>query len=131
MFFNAQKAIILQTTLEELGHPQPPTPINIDNYTAARMLNKFLKQRKSKEMTVIFFWIRDRVLQGHFIILWAPGTENKGDFNTKHQPASHDMKERYNFLQPSADANTCALGIIPQFLRGCANLATYIIHKLR
>ena len=35
LFFNTQDAIILRTTLEELDPPQPPTPIKIDNLTAA------------------------------------------------------------------------------------------------
>jgi hypothetical protein len=33
LFLNAQEAKVIQLILEELGHPQPPTPIHIDNTT--------------------------------------------------------------------------------------------------
>eukprot|EP00957_Ditylum_brightwellii_P092562 7048764-Ditylum_brightwellii.AAC.1 len=31
LFYNAQEAVPLQTTLEEMGHPQPKTPLITDN----------------------------------------------------------------------------------------------------
>jgi hypothetical protein len=33
LFLNAHKAKVIRLVLEELGHPQPPTPIHIDNTT--------------------------------------------------------------------------------------------------
>jgi hypothetical protein len=33
LFINAQEAKVLQLVLAEFGHPQPPTPIHIDNTT--------------------------------------------------------------------------------------------------
>jgi hypothetical protein len=34
VFRNAKEGAVLRTTLEELGHPQPPTPMETDNTTA-------------------------------------------------------------------------------------------------
>ena len=34
VYFNAQRAIPISIALEELGHPQPPTPIKTDNASA-------------------------------------------------------------------------------------------------
>jgi hypothetical protein len=48
LFINGQEAIPICTTLEELGHPQPPTPIQSDNSTATGFANKTIKQRRSK-----------------------------------------------------------------------------------
>jgi hypothetical protein len=31
VFMNAKEATILHTTLEEMGHPKPPTPLQTDN----------------------------------------------------------------------------------------------------
>ena len=31
VFTNMKEAAALRTTLEEMGHPQPPTPIQVDN----------------------------------------------------------------------------------------------------
>jgi hypothetical protein len=34
VFINAKEGAVLRTTLEELGHKQPPTPMETDNNTA-------------------------------------------------------------------------------------------------
>jgi hypothetical protein len=34
VFINAKEGAVLRTTLEELGHPQPPAPMETDNTTA-------------------------------------------------------------------------------------------------
>jgi hypothetical protein len=39
LFLNAQEAKVILLVLEELGHPQPPTPIHIDNTTTAGIVN--------------------------------------------------------------------------------------------
>jgi hypothetical protein len=39
LFLNAQQVKALHFTLAELGHPQPPTPIHIDNTTTAGIVN--------------------------------------------------------------------------------------------
>ena len=64
LFVNGQEAIILRTTLEELGHIQPPTPIKIDFSTASGIVNKIIRQRRSRSMDMRFHWDRDRVQQG-------------------------------------------------------------------
>ena len=34
LFINAREAVHIRNILEEMGHPQPPTPIQTDNSTA-------------------------------------------------------------------------------------------------
>jgi hypothetical protein len=43
LFFNGQEATTPCTTLLELGHPQPATPIQTDNVTAAGIANDTVK----------------------------------------------------------------------------------------
>ena len=47
MFLNAKEAKIIRLTLEELGHPQPPTPMHCDNATAAGIANNTVKRQRS------------------------------------------------------------------------------------
>jgi hypothetical protein len=63
-FHNAQDAISIHTTLEELGWPQPTTPIQVENSCAAGIINDTVKQRRSKAIDMRFYWVRDRVNQG-------------------------------------------------------------------
>ena len=44
LFHNTKEATPLHTTLEELGHPQPPTPILVDNSTAVGLANNMVTQ---------------------------------------------------------------------------------------
>ena len=47
LFHNTKEATPLCTTLEELGHPQPPTPVLVDNSTAVGLANDTVTQRRS------------------------------------------------------------------------------------
>ena len=45
LFYNAKNACPIRVTLEELGHPQPPTPLQTDNNTASGIINDTVKQK--------------------------------------------------------------------------------------
>jgi hypothetical protein len=66
VFINAKEGAVLRTTLEELGHIQPPRPMETDNTTAAGYINGTIRQKRTKAMDMQFYWIKDRVKQGHF-----------------------------------------------------------------
>ena len=63
LFYNCKEASSIRITLEELGHPQPATPIRTDNTTAAGIANDTVKQKRSKAIDMRFYWVRDRVRQ--------------------------------------------------------------------
>jgi len=102
LFLNAKHACPIRVTLDELGHPQPPTPIQTDNSTAAGIANDSIKQKRSKAIDMRFYWVRDRVRQGQFHIYWRPGKQNKADYYTKHHPASHHRDMRSTYLHQCA-----------------------------
>ena len=109
---------MLRTTLAEMGHPQPATPIQTDNSNATGIANGTVKQRKPKSMVMRFYWVQDRVRQKHFIVYWRPGSQNILDYFTKHFPAAHHQQIRPQYLHvaattiiitPSPIAHTLAL----------------------
>jgi predicted transposase YdaD len=95
----------MRTTLEELGHPQPATPMVTDNSTAAGIANDTVKQKRSKAIDMRFYWVRDRVRQGQFHIYWRKGALNKADYFTKYHPASHHRQIRSSYLYEPKDPN--------------------------
>jgi hypothetical protein len=101
LFVNSQEAIPIRYALEELGHPQPPTPAQTDNSTAAGYSNNTIKQKRSKAMDIRFSWLQCRERQRQFIIYWRPGSDNLGGYHTKHHSASHHRRMRPHFLQPT------------------------------
>ena len=73
VFKNCQDYLSMRTALQEMGHPQPPTPVEVDNQCAVGILTDTVKQKRSKSMDMRFFWARDRIRQGQFFYYWRPG----------------------------------------------------------
>jgi len=94
LFHNCKEAVTIRTILIELGHPQPATPVQVDNSTAVAIANRKCKQVRSKAIDMRFYWIQDRVDQKQFHIFWAPGPDNVGDYYTKHHPIYHHRDMR-------------------------------------
>ena len=46
-----------------------------------------------------FYWMKDRISQKQFDLIWAKGILNKADYFTKHHPPWHHKKMRYKYLQ--------------------------------
>jgi hypothetical protein len=92
VFINAKEGAVLRTTFEELGHPQPPTPMETDNTTATGYINGTIKQKRTKAMDMRFYWIKDRVKQGQYNVYWGPGYQNYADYFTKHHSPAHHKK---------------------------------------
>jgi hypothetical protein len=57
VFINAKEGAVLHTTLEEVGHPQPPTPMETDNTTATGYSNGKIKQNKNAQKKWICIFI--------------------------------------------------------------------------
>ena len=106
LFINAKEGEILCNTLEEMGHPQEATPIRTDNSTANGIANDTINQQQSKTNGMPFYWVRDRVKQGHFKVFWAPGKTNLADYFTKHHPPKHHQRFRPVYLHPPKSTTT-------------------------
>ena len=112
ILINAQTAVPICTTLNEMGRKQGPTDIQIENYTAVGITTKEFCQKKAKALDMRLYWINDRIEQGKFLVFWIPGPENLGDYHSKHYPPEHNIAVRYKYLH------------VPKLisLQGCVNL---------
>jgi hypothetical protein len=120
VFINAKEGAVLRTTLEELGHKQPPTPMETDNTTTTGYSNGKIKQKRTKAMDVRFYWIKDRVTQGQFHVYWGPGFQNLADYFTKHHSPAHQKRIRDVYIH--ADERPInRKAIRDSALRGCVN----------
>ena len=48
-----------------------------------------------------FYWIKDREIQGQFLVYWKPGSIKLGDYHTKHHPSAHHRLMRSTYLHPT------------------------------
>ena len=53
-YMNGQDCVPIRVTLEEMGRPQPPTPIQVDNTTSVSFANGTMKQKKLKSIDMNF-----------------------------------------------------------------------------
>jgi hypothetical protein len=53
LYINAHKAVPMHNVLQEMGHPQPPTPIQTDNSTALGVVNSNIQPRQTTAMDSI------------------------------------------------------------------------------
>ena len=127
-FENCKEAVVIRTTLQELGHPQPPTPVQVDNTTAHGFVNGTIKIKRTKAIDMRYHWVVDRRKQGQFEIYLKPGPENIADYHTKHHTPTHHRHMRPIILNEKEKMKTSATMpateiaayLTLHLLRGCA-----------
>merc|ERR1711966_444523 len=60
LYINSRQAIPARQLLEEMGHRQPPTPIQTDNTTALGFVTKNLQPKATKSTEMNYWFMRDR-----------------------------------------------------------------------
>ncbi len=88
LFINGQEIIPLRYILEQIGHPQPPTPLKTDNSTSNGFVHKNIKIKKSKAWDMRYHWLREKIAQQNLRIFWDRGVRNYADYYTKHHITS-------------------------------------------
>jgi hypothetical protein len=132
IFLNAQHAIQIITALLELKHLQPEngTRIATDNSTACGILTANLRQKHSKAFDMRYWWVRDRIKQRQFNLIWEPGKTNRADYFTKHFPPKHHQEQRKIYLH--SKSNPQAANVTTQLRpRGCVTTSTVIQRLFR
>jgi hypothetical protein len=101
LYINARKAVEVRNILGEMGHTQPPTPVQTDNSTAESIVNLRVQPKRTKAMDMHFHWLRNQsVNQKQFKFYWRPGTSMRADYWTKHHSPSHHCQIRNEILTP-------------------------------
>ncbi len=119
LFMNCKEGIIFRLTLEELGHPQPRTPVHCDNATSVGIANNTVKRQRSRSMEMRYFWVGDKVTQETYEIKWHPGQENLADYQSKHHLGSHHQAVRPWYLHEITSPMELPKAKTPSTLKGC------------
>ena len=54
LYIMAREAVYMRNILEEMGHKQPPTPMQTDNAMAEGVINEKVQQKRTKAMDMRF-----------------------------------------------------------------------------
>ena len=74
VLINTQSGVSIRTTLEDMGHNPPGTPVECNNSATTRILNATVRQLPSHTIGMRFYWVRDHIHQGQFSLYRKPGT---------------------------------------------------------
>jgi hypothetical protein len=98
LYINACEAVPQCCTLEEMGHKQPPTPMQTDNTTAVGVVNNNIHPKCTTAMDMHFHWLHCCKTPNQFRFFWRPGPTNKADYWTKHHCAAHHIEKHHEIL---------------------------------
>ena len=82
-YMNCKAALSLRVALEEMGHPQPQTPVIMDNTSAVRLAQNTITPKRSKAYDARVNWLKCREAQKQFKLIWESGKKNKADYHSK------------------------------------------------
>ena len=87
--------------MQEMGHLQPPTPIHVDNKTAVGIVNSTIKRPRLRAMNMRYFLLLCSKAQRIPNIIYHPGQENLGDYQTKLHNGAHHKRVRPIYVYTS------------------------------
>ena len=121
LFVNAKDARIIRLTLEEMGYPQPRTPIHVDNTTVTGIVNNTIKRQRSRAMEMRYFWLLDQIAQKNFAYIYQPGQENLGDYHTKPFNREEMKRKRPYYVHEKNSPRYLLRAQLPRTRQGCVN----------
>ena len=119
LFLNTKEGRVVRLILEELGHPQPQTPIHIDNTTAVGIVNTTIKRQRSRSMEMRYFWLLDQRTQKYFKFYYQPGAENLADYPSKAHTGPIHSHVRPYYLHMKHSPTHLIRAAKPSARRGC------------
>ena len=122
LFMNVQEARIFRLTLTEMGHPQPPTPVHVDNTTAVGIVNNTIKRQRSRAMEMRYFWLLDQETQRYIKVYYQPGAENLGDYPSKAHTGPIHTHVRPYYQHEVNSPSVLPRAAKPSSRRGCAEI---------
>jgi hypothetical protein len=94
LFVTAREMNLHRQTLISMGWPQPKSPIQTDNSTAAGVTNKTIVPRRAKMMDMCFWWLHRHASQDQFCYYQDTGSKNWADYHTKHHLDTYHKAHR-------------------------------------
>jgi hypothetical protein len=70
LYIMVREAVYIRIILEELGHAQPPTPLQTDNAMADSGINSKVQPKQTKAMDMRFHWLCNWECQQQFCVFW-------------------------------------------------------------
>ena len=91
----------MKPDLITLDHKQPATPLKTDTSTTEGFLNLGMKPKCSKTWDMKWHCLGYKEFIEKLRVYWYRGTNNDGDYFTKHHPPIHHRQMRPRYIHTS------------------------------
>ena len=104
-----------------MGHPQPPTPMQMNNTIVLGVVGKNLNLKATESTDMICLWMSDQSDQMQSQYYWGPVEGNIVDYWTVDCCEAHHREKRPTILTPRQEFgnlreegrdNTCTSGLV-------------------
>ncbi len=90
LYYGCKLAVMICTTLEEMGYPQlKSTIVTTDNITTQGLTMGTMTPKASKSMDQHFHWLKCCNAQCQYLYLWRRSINNRANYTSKHHPANY------------------------------------------
>ena len=105
-YMNCKAALPLRVALEEMGHPQPQTPVIMDNTSAVGLAQNTMTPKRSKAYDARVNWLKCREAQKQFKLIWESGKRTRQITTQKFtQHVNTNTKEK-NMYETNQDLSS-------------------------
>jgi hypothetical protein len=94
LYYGCKIAVLIQTSLDEMGHTQPMMPVMTDNIMAQDLTVGTMTPNASKSMDQQFHWLKCHSAQQQFLYLLHRVILNCADYTSKHHAPKHHQAVR-------------------------------------
>ena len=98
LFINTKEAVYLKNMLEEMGHPQPSTPIQTDYLMAEGFINNKIQAKRTKSQDMRHYWLKCREAQEQFCFFWRLGGVKPCRLLDQTPPGGSSPKHAYGII---------------------------------
>ena len=102
-------------------------PFETDNITTQGILTSNMHAKLLKAFNMRYWWVKDRIEQKMFDLIWATGKKNAAYYFTKHHPPWHNTRMRRVYIQQVVYHVTLLTYQYSKYanrMRGCVTLVT-------
>ena len=114
-----QSKMIFWATLEDLGHPQPKTPIPATTQLPSILSTMPSNDNDHNQWKWDIVGLAKKKAQYVYSFKWYPGQENLADYHSKHHPGAHLTAVRPYYLQEKVLPLVLPWATRSSTLKGC------------
>lgn len=109
LFLVGREDMWLIANLTSFGYPQSSVPIYCDNECAKGIAERSVKVKRSKSIDMRYHWIREKVRDKVFAVVWKAGVDNLADCFTKCLPVHEFQRIKHRYVSFIPDPSNPAL----------------------